>query len=390
MPELPRLAPGRVSPPAVSHAPNGRKSIMPRSRGKLRSLAGNLTKGRPTRQTCLRQRYCCAGARGKLVIGSACARSRKARSSTPAPWPSPVSPARSSSASRKASPPGVDPIEENLHRHDARNPARFRRFAARRTRRPASSSTRRSLSRCWPARSARPLRSTTTTATRDGTPSGVPNLLCGRAPPARYADCHARRRRGRQAETRTPRQGAAPPSWRGQFETEENGGDPGFIWKIDGLNGAVSLFTTIEGNSGPGIGDVSFDKAHRQFFASDLDTGLIHRIDANGAVIDNFDHGVAGRPARGLAAGRRRRRGDGHPGAAFDSEDPDTWGYTQDERRVWAVAVHGGRVYYAVGDKAEIWSIGLTQDGAFDGDPRWELTVDAPKRTTSGHRHRLR
>ena len=25
-------------------------------------------------------------------------------------------------------------------------------------------------------------------------------------------------------------------------------------------------------------------------------------------------------------------------GAAFDSEDPDSWGFTQDERRVWAVA----------------------------------------------------
>ena len=64
-------------------------------------------------------------------------------------------------------------------------------------------------------------------------------------------------------------------------------------------------------------------------------------------------------------------------GAAFDSEDPDTWGYTQDERRVWGVAVHGGRVYYAVGEKSEIWSVGIAQDGAFAGDPRWELTVDA-------------
>ena len=66
-------------------------------------------------------------------------------------------------------------------------------------------------------------------------------------------------------------------------------------------------------------------------------------------------------------------------GAAFDSEDPDSWGFTQDERRVWGVAVHGGRVYYAVGEAAEIWSVGLTRDGAFAGDPRWELTVEADK-----------
>ena len=162
----------------------------------------------------------------------------------------------------------------------------------------------------------------------------------------------------------------------GQF-AEENGGSPGAIWKIDGISGAVSLFTTIEGNSGPGIGDVSFDKVHRQFFASDLDTGLIHRIDANGAVIDDFDHGVAGRPARGLAAVADDGAVMDIQGAAFDSEDPDTWGFTQDERRIWGVAAHGGRVYYAVGEKAEIWSVGISQDGGFAGDPRWELTVDA-------------
>ena len=94
-------------------------------------------------------------------------------------------------------------------------------------------------------------------------------------------------------------------------------------------------------------------------------------------MIDNFDHGVAGRPARGLAAVADDGAVMDIQGAAFDSEDPDTWGFTQDERRIWGVAAHGGRVYYAVGEKAEIWSVGISQDGAFAGDPRWELTVDA-------------
>ncbi len=210
---------------------------------------------------------------------------------------------------------------------------------------------------------------------RDGTPSGVPNLYAGATslhgirivtPDADADGRPERERRGKAGAT----------FMEGQF-AEENGGSPGAIWKIDGLTGAVSLFTTIEGNSGPGIGDVSFDKAHRQFFASDLDSGLIHRIDASGAVIDSFDHGVAGRPARGLAAVADDGAVMDIQGAAFDSEDPDTWGFTQDERRVWGVAVHGGRVYYAIGDMAEIWSVGLTQAGAFDSDPRWELTVDA-------------
>jgi len=210
---------------------------------------------------------------------------------------------------------------------------------------------------------------------RDGGPSAVPNLYAG------ATSLHGLRivtpdvdGDGRPERERRGKAGATFMA--GQFG-EENGGGPGAIWKIDGLTGDLSLFTTIEGNSGPGIGDVSFDKAHRQFFASDLDTGLIHRIDASGAVLDAFDHGVAGRPARSLPPVADDGSVMDIQGAAFDSEDADTWGYTQDERRVSGVAVHGGRIYYVVGDKAQIWSIGIARDGTFAGDPRWELTVDA-------------
>ncbi|TGW04805.1 hypothetical protein EN788_50800, partial [Mesorhizobium sp. M2D.F.Ca.ET.145.01.1.1] len=114
-------------------------------------------------------------------------------------------------------------------------------------------------------------------------------------------------------------------------------------------------------------------------FASNLDTGLIHRIDANGRLIDTFDHGVAGRPAHGLAPVADDGAIMDIQGAAFDTEDPDSWGYTQDERRVWAVSYHGGRLYYSVGEKSEIWSVGIARDGTFAGDPRWELTVKADK-----------
>ncbi|MEW9834720.1 hypothetical protein [Mesorhizobium marinum] len=210
---------------------------------------------------------------------------------------------------------------------------------------------------------------------RDGTPSGVPDLFAGATslhgirivtPDADGDGRPERERRGKAGATFMD----------GQF-AEANGGSPGAIWRIDGQTGAVSLFTTIEGNSGPGIGDVSFDKVHRQFFASDLDTGLIHRIAADGTVLDAFDHGVDGRPTRGLAAVADDGAVMDIQGAAFDSENPDTWGITPEERAVWGVGVHGGRVYYAVGEKAEIWSIGIAPDGDFAGDPRWELTVDA-------------
>ncbi len=163
----------------------------------------------------------------------------------------------------------------------------------------------------------------------------------------------------------------------GQFGLDLGGG-PGTIYKVDGLTGEVTKFADIESNSGPGLGNIKFDKAHRQFFVSDIDSGLIHRISIDGAVLDTFDHGVAGRPAHGLAPTADDGAVMDIGGGAFDSEDPDTWGYTQDERQVWGVAVNGGRLYYAVGNAAEIWSVDILEDGTF-GSARWELTVKAEK-----------
>ncbi|CDX38027.1 conserved hypothetical protein [Mesorhizobium sp. SOD10] len=210
---------------------------------------------------------------------------------------------------------------------------------------------------------------------RDGVPSSVPNLYAAATslhgieivtPDADNDGRPERQRRG----------AAGAVFMDGQFGTE-NGGGPGTIWKIDGMTGAVSKFADIDTNSGPSIGNLAFDPTHREFFASDLDTGLIHRIDIEGNLIDSFDHGVAGRPAHGLAPVADDGAVMDIQAAAFDSENPETWGYTQDARRVWAVAYHGGRLYYSVGEKAEIWSVGIASDGSFAGDPRWELTVKA-------------
>jgi hypothetical protein len=212
---------------------------------------------------------------------------------------------------------------------------------------------------------------------REGEPSGVPNLF------AAATSFHGIRivtpdadDDGRPERERRGKAGASFMS--GQFG-EENGGGPGTIWKIDGLTGAVARFADVDTNSGPGLGDVAFDRGSRQFFASDLDSGLIHRIDAAGGLLDAFDHGLDGRPSRGLDAVADDGSVMDIEGAAFDSEDPGSWGFTQDERRVLAVAAHGGRLYYAVGERAEIWSLGIAPDGSFAGDPRWELTVEAER-----------
>lgn len=153
------------------------------------------------------------------------------------------------------------------------------------------------------------------------------------------------------------------------------GGTPGSIYKIDGKTGAVALFATIQGNSGPGLGDIVFDRATRQFFVSDLDTGLIHRLDETGRPIDTFDHGVTGRPAGGLSPVADDGMVMDIRSPAFDSENSSTWGFTQVERRVWGLGLRAGRLYYAADAGPEIWSVSINLDGSFGDDPRREITV---------------
>jgi len=151
-------------------------------------------------------------------------------------------------------------------------------------------------------------------------------------------------------------------------------GYPGSIWKVDGETGEISLFSTIAANSGAGLGDIVFDPASSQFFVSDLDTGLIYRLAPDGIIIDTFDHGVTGRPEHGLDSVDDDGTQMDVTDPAFNSEAPATWGFTQPERKVFGLAVHGGRLYYAVADGPQIWSVRLQADGSF-GPARWELDV---------------
>lgn len=159
---------------------------------------------------------------------------------------------------------------------------------------------------------------------------------------------------------------------------------PGAIYKIDGGTGALTYIadTAFSGklNSGVGIGGLAYDPATRTLYASDLDSGLIHRfgLDYNAADLGQFDHGVTGRAAKGLA----RVADDGKrldiTSSAFKADDPSTWGFTQPARRVDALAVRDGRLYYAVAEGPEIWSVGLN-GGAFLEDARLEVAIKSDK-----------
>jgi hypothetical protein len=177
-----------------------------------------------------------------------------------------------------------------------------------------------------------------------------------------------------EAEPLRRSHGAPGATWMdGQFGTVK-GGTPGSIWRVDGATGQVTLFATLPNNSGPGVGDIAYDKTSRQFFASDLDTGLIHRIGTDGTVMDSFDHGTMGRPTVGLSPIGDDGRVTNITSPAFDSNDRTTWGLTQPERRVWGLAINSGRLYYSVWSGPQVWSVGISASG-FSNDARLEFDV---------------
>lgn len=174
--------------------------------------------------------------------------------------------------------------------------------------------------------------------------------------------------------------GAPDARWvPGQFGLDKGGG-PGTIWKIDGTTGAVTSFADIRSgtveNAGPGLGALAFDPVSRQLFVSSLETGMIHRLDLKGGELGVFDHGLTGRRALMLPAvlDDPKSRMDIHD-PAFNIEDPATWGLPDKKRRVTALAVESGRLYYGVAEGPSLWSVGLLADGSPGGDVQLEIDV---------------
>jgi hypothetical protein len=167
---------------------------------------------------------------------------------------------------------------------------------------------------------------------------------------------------------------------RGLFGPAASGGGPASIWRLDGRSGTVSLFAnvTLDGvpNSGPGLGGMAFDRTNRQIFVADRDTGMIHGFALDGRETGRFDHGAQALPAFGLPPlpFDPRKRLD-VTSSAFDSENPATWSYAPPARRVFGLAVNGGRLYYAVAAGNRIWSVSVGADGSFGPDAHVEYAV---------------
>ncbi len=166
----------------------------------------------------------------------------------------------------------------------------------------------------------------------------------------------------------------------GQWGDATKAGTPGSIWKVNGTTGAISLFANVQlagqPNSGPGLGNLTFHAKSRQIFVSDLSTGMIHRIDMRGTDLGYYDHGLQGRTSQGLAPipdDPANRLDITSP--LFNSEDASTWRYAPKGRMVWGVRANGDRIYYAVADGPQVWSISILEDGSFGNDPRPEIDV---------------
>ncbi len=184
------------------------------------------------------------------------------------------------------------------------------------------------------------------------------------------------------------------------------GGGPGTIYRLnaaDGYRPEIFAEVTLDGraNTGAGLGNIAFDPWHRQFFVSDLETGMIHRIAlADGADLGRFDHGITG---RGSFTDAVSGAAQSLPPVAFDpatsariadcpsgdfARTPSCWNFADFRRRVWGLAARRDagsgevRLYYAVsGSQAfgnpdwaaagedqqnSVWSVSIAEDGGFD------------------------
>ena len=180
------------------------------------------------------------------------------------------------------------------------------------------------------------------------------------------------------------------------------GGDPGTVYKLSAQNNyrpEIFAQITLNGrpNSGAALGNIAFDKVHKQLFVSDLETGMIHRLDIQtGQETGVFDHGVTGRGnfvdvMTGASLSLQSAPFNPSSQASTTScpteftTTPSCWNISSPDRRVWGLGVEtsengSARLFYAswgslddpnVGgaDKANwIWSVGLTPDGDFNVD----------------------
>ncbi len=150
----------------------------------------------------------------------------------------------------------------------------------------------------------------------------------------------------------------------------------GTVYRISGTTGVVSVFCVIPGQqamplatdwsgvpaliSGPGLGNLTWDRDNNQFFVTSLEDGKIYRVSSSGTVINSFDPLAADTGAVGMP--------------------PRT-------DRLWAVEYENGAVFYSVwnngdaGSPSVIRRVALLPSGDFD-IPSDALAVTVPAQSS--------
>jgi hypothetical protein len=182
-----------------------------------------------------------------------------------------------------------------------------------------------------------------------------------------------------------------------------NGGGPGTIYRLRAENNyqpEVFANITLDGrdNTGAALGNIAYDKIHKQLYVTDLETGMIHCITAKtGEECGRYDHGINGRkrfqdqvtnkvaslPVVLFSPLTKAKIKDCK--TRFDTT-PSCWNLADPRRRVWGIGVYStkngeSRVYYAVKTnpqdrQSSIWSVGLNANGSFNtSDVRREFIL---------------
>ncbi|MFN8588510.1 MAG: LamG-like jellyroll fold domain-containing protein [Candidatus Eisenbacteria bacterium] len=115
------------------------------------------------------------------------------------------------------------------------------------------------------------------------------------------------------------------------------GGGPGAVYRIDGVTGQITTFVKLPNFADPsvtpvsealpGLGNITYDCAHQQFFVTNMENGKIYRVKPVGV------NGPTGTVVQ-----------------VFDPMTPDapSPGWAPLGERLWAVQIHGNRVFYSV------------------------------------------
>ncbi len=137
-------------------------------------------------------------------------------------------------------------------------------------------------------------------------------------------------------------------------------GGSGAIYRVDGVTGAITTFATLPNTGNVGLGNIAWDVANNQMFATNFEDGKIYRISSTGTILSTFD-----------------------PFAL----DGGTSGLAPFGELLWGIGVYNNRVYFGRWNENsgnasavlnnQVWSVGLTGSGAFTGTEQLEITMPA-------------